>query len=218
METWHLWTAFLAGAISYLSVYFDVSEAVAIMVLTGLARVALMPISIAASLRMERNKEKLRCVKPALDALKERFKGKQAELAAATMQLHKQNGIRFFDRLTLVNMATQSFFGLGIYQAITRTAFKSRFLWIGSLAKPDALLTFLVALVMVLAMSMAPGAFGEPTFVIVLCVSVLVTVFAVAAMPSAVGIYWATSNVASFAQSCLLRWLRLRDGVATTGS
>jgi YidC/Oxa1 family membrane protein insertase len=216
MEIWHLWTSLLASSISFFSGYFGVSEAVAIIGLTVIARVGLMPVSIAASLRMELNKEGLRRVKPELEALKERLQGKPAELASATMRLYAGNGIRFFDRLALVNIGTQTIFGLGIYQALARAAFKSRFLWIASLAKPDLLLTAVVALVMIIAMGIAPGASIEPTMVIMLCVSVVVTIFAVAAMPSAVGIYWATSNLASVVQSCLLRWLvgRRRIGAA----
>jgi YidC/Oxa1 family membrane protein insertase len=215
MEIWHLWTSLLTSSISFMSGYFGVSEAVAIIGLTMIARTGLMPVSVTAALRMDLNKERLRRIKPELETLKARLQDKPSELAAATMRLYKDNGIRFFDRLMLVNIGTQSLFGFGIYQALARAAFKSRFLWIASLAKPDVLLTVVVALIMVVAMSIAPGALAEPTMIIVLCVSVVVTIFAVAAMPSAIGIYWATSNVASVVQSCLLRWLVGRRRVAT---
>jgi len=215
MAAWHLWTSLLTSSILYLSSYFGVSEAFAIIGLTLIVRAALMPVSIAACLRTELNKERLLRVKPELDVLKEKWRGNRSQLAAAQMRVYKENDIRFFDGLTLVNIVSQSIFGLGLYRALVWAAFNSKFLWISSLAKPDALLTGLVALLMVLAMSVTPGAFAEPTMVVVLCVSVVVALFAVAAMPSAVGIYWATSNAASLIQSWIVRWLIRRRFVAS---
>lgn len=213
MEIWHLWTTALSTGIFSLAGHFGLSEAMAIILLTLIARTVLMPISLSTSYRMELNKQKLKHLKPELYQLRERCKDNPTELAARTMQFYRDNGIRFFDRLSLLNMGAQGFFGLGLFQVLGKGTFSAKFLWIANIAKPDMLITILVGLLMLACMALAPGGVSEPTMLLMIGVSVIVAVVSVASMPAAVGLYWATSNVVSILQALALHALLRRRRV-----
>ncbi len=210
MELWHFWTTLLSDTLQALALQWGLPEAVAIIGLTLIARVGLMPVSLTAAYRAELNKRRIQALKPALAALKEQHAGSPAALQAATLALYRQHGVRLLDRITLLNIGTQGAFGLGLFQALGQTGFAGRFLWIGSLAKPDVWLTVLVALLMALGMALMPGMGSDPSMWMMVAVSVIVATVAVASMPSAVGLYWATSNVLTLVQNLVLRLMLRR--------
>lgn len=205
MGIWHDWTALLAHALEQITSQFGVTEAMAIILLTFMVRAVLMPITLTSAVRMEANKQKMKLLKPELDALKLHYKDDPKKLANETLEFYRQHKIRLLDRLAIASVGTQSVFGMGLFQALNRAAFSSKFLWIGNLGKPDLLLTLLVGAIMLLGMALAPGAFHEPNMLVIMGVAVVVTAVGTLALPSAVGIYWATSNVASIVQTLLLR-------------
>jgi YidC/Oxa1 family membrane protein insertase len=159
---------------------------------------------------MQINKEAVARLNPALEALRERLKADPTELARQTMALYRENGVRFIDKLSLLNIGSQSVFGLGIFQALNRMQFHSKFLWIAHLAKPDLWLTLLVGALMLLGMALMPGALHETNMLLMLAVAVIVSVVAIAALPSALGLYWATSNAVTVVQTLALRGLLAR--------
>ena len=101
-------------------------------------------------------------------------------------------------------MASQTLFGLGFFQALLRMVVQARFLWIATLAKPDFLLTLLVGALMLVSMALMPSATASTSMTIILVISVLVSIFAIATLPSAIGLYWATSNAMTVVQSLVL--------------
>ena len=214
MDIWHSWVSLLGHGLGVLSSQLGLSEALAIVLLTLLARCLLMPLSVAAVLRGELRKERLRALRPELDALARRHAGDRAELAAATMALYRTHGIRFVDRITLANAGVQGVFGVGLFQAIGKAAYASRFLWIGNLSKPDVLLTALVSVLMLAATAVMPGAVAEPSAALVLGAALVVTAATLAFMPSAVGLYWAASNATGLAQAVLVRVVLRRRRLA----
>jgi YidC/Oxa1 family membrane protein insertase len=207
MELWTMWTHALEAGIGLIAAQLGLSEAVAIIVLTLMARAAMMPVSLASAYRMQLNKEAIARLKPALDALREQLKADRPELVRQTMALYRENGISVVDKLSLLNMGSQSLFGLGIFQALNRMSFHSAFLWITNLAKPDLWLTLLVGALTLLGMALMPGALHETHMLLVLAVAVIVSVVAIAALPSALGLYWATSNAVTVVQTLALRGL-----------
>jgi YidC/Oxa1 family membrane protein insertase len=217
MAAWSIWTQFLEASVAFIALHLDVSQGVAIIVLTLIARAALMPVSLTSAWRMQLNKEAMERLKPELDALRERLKGDSTALARETLALYRARGITVLDRMSLLNIGTQSVFGIGIYQVLHRIASGSKFLWIANLAKPDAWLTVLVGALMLLGMALMPGATNDASMLPMLVIAVAVSVFAVAALPSALGVYWATSNAVTVLQTLALRgliWRRRRALVA----
>ncbi|HEY4082356.1 MAG TPA: membrane protein insertase YidC [Burkholderiaceae bacterium] len=214
MEIWHLWTSLLAQGLAFLGAHFGLSEALTVVVLTLAVRLALMPLSLTAAFRAEHKKQKMLRIKPELEALKERHQGDAAQLAAGTMALYREHGVTLLDRITLASMVSQSVFGLGLYRVLRDAGFSAKFLWIASLARPDVWLTALVGVLMLLGMALMPGAVGagaEPSMLIMLSVSVVVAVVTIAALPSAIGLYWATSNAVTVLQTLVLRGLLQRQ-------
>jgi len=62
-----MWTHLLETLLGYLAVHFGYSEAVSIIVLTLIARIALMPVSLTSAYRMQRNKEAIERYNAAVD-------------------------------------------------------------------------------------------------------------------------------------------------------
>ncbi|WP_243295288.1 YidC/Oxa1 family membrane protein insertase [Geothrix mesophila] len=207
MELWSMWTQFLQGSLNFLTVHLGFSEAVSIIALTIAARVVMMPISLTAAYRAQKNKEALDRIKPELDDLRKKFKENPSELAARTMALHRENGIKFFDKVSILNIGSQGIFGIGVFQCLKRAMFNSKFLWVSTLSKPDFVITLLVGALMLLGSALMPGATANTSMIVMLVVSVLVSVFFIAALPSAIGVYWATSNAVTVIQTLVLRSL-----------
>jgi YidC/Oxa1 family membrane protein insertase len=210
VELWTLWTHTLDAALALLAANFGLSEALTIILLTLMVRLSLLPVSLTSAYRMQRNKEAMERIKPQLEALRQTLQDRPRELAAQTLALYRQHGIVFMDKLSLLNLVSQSIFGIGLFQSLSRTAFQSKFLWIASLAKPDLWLTVLVTVLMLLGMALMPGATHDTSMLLMLALPVLLSVIAVAALPSALGIYWATSNAVTLLQTLALRALLAR--------
>jgi YidC/Oxa1 family membrane protein insertase len=126
------------------------------------------------------------------------------------MALYRENGIRFMDKKTILNIVAQSIFGLGMFKVLKRMEFSSKFLWIADLGKPDFLLTIFVGILMAVNMVLMPESTGHASMWLMIAVPVLISVVAVATLPSAIGIYWATSNVVIIGQTLAFRGLLTR--------
>jgi YidC/Oxa1 family membrane protein insertase len=205
VDIWTSWLSFLSSTLSLLSTHLGLSEAVAIIGLTAVARVALMPISLKAAYQAELSRRALEQLKPELLKLRETFKDDRAQLSARTMQLYRDHGINPLGRWGLMNIGSQSAFGIGIFQILQKADFTSRFLWIANLAKPDFWLTAVVTVLMLVGIALMPGTSMEMPMVLVLAIPLVIAVVAIAAMPSAIGIYWATSNAFTVVQTLILR-------------
>ncbi|NTW85226.1 MAG: membrane protein insertase YidC [Holophagaceae bacterium] len=210
MEIWSMWTQFLQASLGFLSAHFGLSEPVSIITLTVVARMALMPLSVAAVYRSQKSKEAMERLKPQLETLRETYKDDPSELAARTMALQRANGISFFGKVSVLNMGTQGIFGLGVFQGLKQTVFSSRFLWITTLAKPDVALTLLIGALMLLTPALMPGATANTSMLVMLAIPVLVSLFFIASLPSTIGLYWATSNALTLVQTLALRSLLAR--------
>jgi YidC/Oxa1 family membrane protein insertase len=212
MELWNFWISLLQSALTYISMHFGVSQAMAVILLTLLARSILMPVSLTSAIRIEKSKKQMKLFKPQLDALRETYKDDPAKMASETMRIYSENKVRLLDRLAIANIGAQGIFGIGIFQALGKASFSSKFLWISSLAKPDFLLTIVVGALMLLGMALMPGATAEQSMLIMMAVSVVVAAITISTLPSAVGVYWAASNAFTVAQALVLRMVVSRQG------
>lgn len=210
MELWSLWTHLLENSLGYLATHFGFSEAIAIIVLTFTARLLLMPVSLTAAYRMHKNRMAIERIKPIIEELRSTCKD-PSELASRTMALYRENGVSFMDRVSLANIGSQGVFGIGVYQVLSRLPYSSPFLWIANLAKPDLLLTLLVGVLMALGLAFMPGTTADTSSMLMLALPVVISVVAIAALPSALGVYWATSNVATIVQTFALRFIVARQ-------
>ena len=211
MGMWAMWTNLLQASLHYLSTHFGLSDALAIIAVTLIARIAMMPISLTAAYKGQKNKEALDRIKPELEELRTTFKDNPSELAARTMALYRENEISFFDKISLLNIGSQSIFGIGVFQCLKRATFTTKFLWISNLAKPNFPLTVLIGVLMLMSMVLAPSFTTDTAMLLMLAISLGVAVFVLATTPSAIGIYWATSNAVTVIQTLALRALLARQ-------
>jgi len=209
MNIWTAWTDGLANILMLLSGHFGFSQATAIILLTLAIRLTMVPVSIGAALRADRNRRRLDALKPALEGLRNRLKDDPRALARQTMALYRQEGIRFLDRLTVVNLASQAGFGFGMFRMLRTVKVKSDFLWISDIAKPDLLLALLTGAIMALTLSLAPGSHTQMSLAM-LVIPVAISIISVATFPSAIGLYWASSNLVSLIQTLAVRQIVAR--------
>ena len=210
MGVWTLWTDGLANALEFMSAHFGLSQAWAIVILTMAARLAIMPVSIGATLRAARNRDRLEALQPQLAALRNRLKDDPRALSEQTMALYRQNGIRFLDRLTVANLVGQTAFGLGMFRMLRKIKLAASFLWISDIAKPDLILALVTGTLMLLVMALAPGSHPQISLVMIM-IPVAISVISIITFPSAIGLYWASSNLVSLTQTVVVRHIIARQ-------
>ncbi|KGK03097.1 MAG: YidC/Oxa1 family membrane protein insertase [Gammaproteobacteria bacterium] len=202
MEIWNLFTDFIVQSITFFTQEVGVSQAVAIILFTVIGRLVLMPINLVAMVNMVRNKKAIAALKPELDSIKSNYKDQPSEIVKLTMALYKKHNIKFIDKKSVINMASQGVFGLGTFQALQQIVLNSKFAWITSIAKPDIALSLLVGAITYLSMMM-PGS-AEQTSTLLFLIPAIICVVTLVNFPSAIGLYWATSSSTSLLQSLLV--------------
>jgi len=206
MEIWNMSTTLIENAMIFISSQFGISEALSIIAFTLISRIALLPISFKAAYNMYKNNLAMKELKPEIERLKERYKENPGELTKKMMSLYKEKGIKFMDRTSALNLGSQGVLGFGVFQTLKAMVLDSKFMWIANIAKPDMALAFLVGVLTFLSMAMMPSV-AEQSAWIIFSISAVVSMFVLASFPSAIGIYWATSNLVTIGQSFLLRYI-----------
>jgi YidC/Oxa1 family membrane protein insertase len=203
MEIWSLFTNDIVQSIEFFTSEVGVGEAMAIILFTLLGRLVLMPINLIAMVNMYKNKKAISAIKPELDKLKIVHKDNPSEIAKYTMELYKKHNIKFLDKNSVANIASQGIFGFGMFQALQQIVFNSKFAWIANIAKPDVFLALLVGVITYFSMIMMPGS-AEQTSTLLFVIPAIICIVTLINFPSALGLYWATSSVTSLFQSLVL--------------
>ena len=123
MELWNVFTSGIVQSIAFFTNEVGVGEAMAIILLTLIGRLVLMPVNLIAMANMYKNKKALSAIKPELDKLKTLHKDKPSELAQCTMALYKKHHIKLLDKNTVINITSQGIFGFGMFQALQQIVF-----------------------------------------------------------------------------------------------
>lgn len=121
-------------------------------------RLALLPLTLRLAREARARQQRLAALRPELERLRRRYANDPARLWRETRALHEQHGIRLFTPTGMLGMAVQFPLFAALFAATRRgLGVKVRFLWIAELARPDALLALVVA---VLTGLVAAGAMG----------------------------------------------------------
>lgn len=205
----------LASAMSLFSQLFDGNMGWTILVLAFTVRLALLPLTLHLSRRMLANQRKVKALQPQVDAIKARLAANPKEMFAPISALYKANGAHIVDRSSLMGLLVQlPVFGL-LYKAITNAGSGAGpFLWMKSLATPDAALTGIVLLLSAISAYYFPSAAGGPAMLMI-AVQVLVTAFILWKLSAGVGLYWVASAAVSAVQSLVLRYEQGRTAAHT---
>ncbi|MFC5458587.1 YidC/Oxa1 family membrane protein insertase [Massilia niabensis] len=205
---------FLASSMSWIAMLFDGNMGWAILVLALTVRLALLPLTLHLSRRMLSNQQKIKALQPEVEAIKARLAVKPAEMLGAISALYKANGAHIMDRSSVIGLLVQlPVFGL-LYKAISNASSGSGpFLWIKSLASPDAAVTAIVLLLTAISAYYFPSAAGAPAM-FMLVVQVLVTAFILWKLSAGLGLYWVASASVGAVQTFVLRHERRRMAMA----
>lgn len=196
---------------SFLASLFDGSMGWAILCLALALRFALLPLTLHIARKALANQQKMKTLQPQVEAIRARLKDKPQDAFAAVAALYKENGVKLFDRSTLIGALVQlPVFGL-LYRTVSHaSAGSGPFLWMRTLASPDAALTALILLLTGLAAWYYPSA-SDPSMLMV-AMQVAIMAFMVWKLSAGLGLYWAASSGVNAVQTLMLRRERHRAG------
>ncbi|MEP6765657.1 MAG: YidC/Oxa1 family membrane protein insertase [Gemmatimonadaceae bacterium] len=209
----HAWLDFvdvIRGSLFSLAHVAHGSTGAAILALSVLVRVALLPLSVKVALRSYQNSQKLLTLQPEIKRLQERYKQDPVRAAREVQALHKQHCIQFMSRLALLNAIVQMPLGLAVYRVITENAARAgRFFFIADLARPSMLVTAIAATLTSLGILIMPTTTpnGRVSNAVL---SSLIIAFIVWRLASGVGLYWVGSSAVGAVQSLIVRRMVLR--------
>jgi YidC/Oxa1 family membrane protein insertase len=195
----------LASLMSFLASLFDGSMGWAILCLALTVRLALLPLTLHMSRKALANQQKIKALQAQAEAIRARLKDQPQEAIAAVSALYKENGVRLFDRSSLLGALLQlPVFGL-LYKAVSKaSAGSGSFLWMKSLASPNIAVTAVVLLLTGIAAYYFPSASAHPSTLMV-AMQVLLMAFMIWKLSAGLGLYWAASAGVNVAQSLILR-------------
>jgi YidC/Oxa1 family membrane protein insertase len=178
-----------------------------IMVVTFLARLALLPLTIKLATAAAAHQRAMRRVAPELEEVRKEFKNDPARLAEETRRILAREGVSMIPRAGCIGALLQAPVFLALFDAVRQCASAGgRFLWIRDISRPDIALAVLVAAVT--AGSMAAG--PQPDIPaqqrqILLIMPALFTLLALWQMAAGVGLYWGISSIVGVAQGVIVR-------------
>jgi len=216
MFGWDLVVGLVQSVLVVLTHAFGGSLGSAILTLSLGARLALLPLTLRIAIRARELDARRRALEPQVERIRTRHAADPVRVLSETQALYRRHGITLAAPGTLLATAIQLPLGAALFQAIrTGLGAGRRYLWIGDLARPDAWLAILVAVLASAAMLAMPGAgatASRPAHLGVL-LSGLLTLFVVWRFAAGVGLYWAASNLVGVVQA-----LAVRHAVARTPS
>lgn len=197
-------TEILASSMTVLASFFDGSIGWAIVALALSVRLALLPLTLHLSRKMVTNQKKIKSLQPEVDAIKKRFAGDPKQMFAAMSALYKENGAHMIDRSSVFGALAQWPVFLLMYKAISNAAAGNvSFLWIRSMASPDAILTAIVLVLTAVAAYYAPTAADSTTIMVM--IQVAITAFVIWQLSAGIGLYWVASAAVGVVQTGILR-------------
>jgi YidC/Oxa1 family membrane protein insertase len=181
-----------------------------ILAVSVLARLALLPLTLRAARRAMEHQARVAALKPELDRLKQKLGDDRAALTEATMQLYRERGIGVVPQGTLASTLVQLPVGAALYQAFARgLGPKLSFLWVGDLARPDAILAGVAASLA----GLAAGLSATTNHRGAVAISATITLLIAWRLSASVALYWIASSGVGAVQALVLR--RGRAAVGT---
>ncbi|MEY8745322.1 membrane protein insertase YidC [Bacillales bacterium AN1005] len=205
----------LSYLIQHIATIFNGSYGVAIIAITLIIRLALLPLMMRQAKSQQGTRVIMNAMKPELDAIKKKYEGKndaadRQKLSQETMELykkHKFNPLNIGCLPLLIQLPILS----GIYTAIRLTPELSShsFLWF-KLGAPDYVLAFVVAVIYLIQAkvsqaNMAPE--QRKQFAIMGYLSPVMMAFFSLSAPAAMPLYWTIGGSFLVLQTLLFRKL-----------
>jgi YidC/Oxa1 family membrane protein insertase len=175
-------------------------------------RLAILPLTLRLARQARLQQARLAALQPEIEAIQRRCANDPARRMRQTQQLYAANGIRPSPSGILGLLVQLPLVG-GVFAAVRAgLGTRVRFLWIGDLARPDALLVAAVTILTAGSMMLMPktqGPSGASSTLVLLLLSVGGTLFFLWSASSAVALSMGAGSLVSGLQS----WLLARDRV-----
>jgi YidC/Oxa1 family membrane protein insertase len=212
MNIWGQIVNTMSLGLFFLSQTFGGSTGLAIITLSCIIRLALLPITIPVQRRMHQQKEILKEIQPKIEKYKSRYKNNPEKLAQKTMQLYKETGYKPFDILNILGNFAQLPVVGAFYSAIRQglSSSQNSFLWIKNIAQPDTLLALLVAGLTYLSTHLTADSSQQVQTIAKVLPAAITLIFAWK-LSAGLGLYWATSTTIGIAQSIILKRTQKRN-------
>lgn len=201
MSSWSLVVDLVRAVVFSTAHLFGNSLGSGILAVSVAVRVALLPLTLRAARRMLAHQARVAELAPELDRLKRLHSADNARLAEETMSLYRQRDVPLAPRGAFGALLVQAPIGAALYQAISGLGRAGRFLWIGDLARPDAIVVGIAAVLAGLAASSGTANATRAN----VAVSALLTLLLAWRLSAGVGLYWVASNSVAVVQSVVLR-------------
>lgn len=202
---WVIFVGYLQAGLYVFSDLYGGNMSLAIITLSAILRLALMPLTMWIAIRSRQKQAILKTLKPKLDQLKKRYANNPEKLSQKTMELYKKHGIKVIDGAGLLGTFIQLPIFAGIFSAIKQSIGNSgSFLWIPNISQPNIILSILVA-ALALASSLLSNQNQEQGGVMAVFLPAALTLFFVWRMSAGLGLYWATSSLVGIVQAGILR-------------
>ncbi len=181
------------------------SVAYGIMVVTCLARLALLPLTLRVAERAAAQQAALGRLRPELDAVRARFSGDPGRVAAETQRILGREGLSLIPAWGCAGMLLQAPVLLALFQAVRDcAALGGRFLWVRDIARPDPFVTLGVAVLTGIGIIAGPLPEGQSRAVL-LALPTMMTFLVLWHMAAGVGLYWGVSSAIGVAQGLVVR-------------
>lgn len=173
-----------------------------ILAVSVVARLALLPLTLRAARRAMEHQTRVAALKPELERLRQRYGDDRAGLAEATMRLYRARGIGVVPQGTVGTTLVQLPVGAALYQAFSRgLGPKLGFLWVGDLARPDAILAGVAASLAGLAAGLGTTSNHRSAVAITATITLLIAW----RLSASVALYWIASSGVGAVQALVLR-------------
>lgn len=209
----------LSLLITYFSNLFNSSYGLAIVVVTIIIRLVLLPLNI----KQLKSSQAMQDIQPELKKIQEKYSSKDAKtqqkLQQETMALFQKHGVN--PLAGCLPILVQMPILIAMYHAIMRTTAikQGNFLWF-ELGTSNIILALIAGLTtfiqqkIIMADTPAPTQGPNPMAIMLYIMPVMITVFATA-LPAALPLYWIVGNLFMIAQTILIRKPLMGD--ANTG-
>ncbi|UJL46409.1 YidC family membrane integrase SpoIIIJ [Virgibacillus sp. NKC19-16] len=219
---WNNWFVYpLSWFITYMAELFNENYGLAIIIVTILARLLLLPLNI----KQLKSSRAMQEIQPKLQELQKQYSSKdqktQQKLQEETMALFQKNGVN--PLAGCLPIFVQMPILIAMYHAIMRTEEISThsFLWF-ELGSPDPY--FILPLIaggatffqQKLMMAGSPAANNPQMQVMLYVMPIMIGVFAIF-FPAALALYWVVGNVFMVAQTLLINKPMMRNNNNNTG-
>jgi membrane protein insertase Oxa1/YidC/SpoIIIJ len=133
------------------------------------------------------------------------------------MKLYQKNGMTVMDWRSVFGSLAQMPLLLGMFQILRAGAGGARFLWVGTLSRPDPWLALLAGLTTLAMMAANPDLPEQMRLILILVPSILAAIAALK-FCSALAVYWTVSNSYSALQTGLMHYVvakRIKSGAVS---